>query len=491
MAGGIDSRLEILRVGQFRNRAAVGAEGDGDGGALQAAAVRPDVEVVLRVRVQAVHRVGGVIDRLHGTIAGHEAGRTVLDVPGAGVADFSPVDRHVLRGDIVHREIDRVSTRGDIVEGHVIETEVVAAVAVAGTEGKVAAIAGVVLQRVLHQRPVASRNRVEDLERSRVALVGHHTEFKDDRGRGRGFPHPEGELQLVQVDALIDFRHNGDIEGAGTVVDTDHIGLAVRCGGIVDVGGLGRVGCVTIPAVEIGIDARAVGLAVEVLDVRKFRDGVALGAEGDRRGPLAHVAAAADGPHTHLVLRVGIQAGDRVGGAADGAGGGPVGIGSGLVLDLAVLGSVRVEPRELGRGIIHETQHQCVRRDAAHHVASGQADVIDLRVQTAGRRHIVDAPVGVRGVVVLALRTVHAVVDGVELGVAVVDRAAGDVVDDQQQVVITVVIEVRVEGDVNPAVGAGVVERDGAGIDMHVVVQRGGPDILHELVVGSVCHVYI
>ena len=86
LAGGIESRFKIFRVRQFCNRAAVGAEGGGDRGALHAAAVRPDIKFVLGVRVQTVYRVGGIVGGLHCAFAGHEAGRTVFDVPVGGVA---------------------------------------------------------------------------------------------------------------------------------------------------------------------------------------------------------------------------------------------------------------------------------------------------------------------------------------------------------------------------------------------------------------------
>ena len=112
-----------------------------------------------------------------------------------------------------------------------------------------------------------------------------------------------------------------------------------------------------------------------------------------------------------------------------------------------------------------------------------------MSVQRAGSRHVVDAPVFAYSVGVLALRTVGIRVDGVELGIAVVHFAAGNVVDNQQQIVVPVVVEVGVEGNIDPAVGAGVVERDRTGIDVYVAVERSCPHILHKLVIRSVRHV--
>ena len=490
----VNAALEILEERQLHDRTAVGAEGGGNGCALQTAAVRPNINVVLGVRVQTVDGVEGVVGVLHRALAGSEAGRAVFDVPRGGIAHLRPVEVHFVGGHDIHNQINRVLAHRDVVQGHIIQTEVVAAIAFAGTESDVLTVSHIVGERILHEgvfiiRQIGSRNGVQNLERGRVALVGHHTQLHDHRSGGGGAAHPEGELQLVQTDALVHFRHDGDVGDVGAVIETDGVGGGVRRGSRIHLNRLGRVCGVAVPAVDVGIGAGAVSVGVEILDVRQGRDGVALGAEGDGLRPVALAVVTAQCTHAHLILRVGVQPRKCVGVAGNSAHGSPIGIGNGLVLDFAALGSVRVEPGDFAGSGIGGAHGKGVRRNAGHLVASGQTDVVDLCLQTAGRRHIRDAPVGIRIMAVFALRAVSVGVHRVELGIAVVHLAARDVVDNQQQVVVAVVVEVGVEGNIDPAVGAGGAERDRTGIDVYITVRRGRPHVLHELVVCSVCQI--
>ena len=492
----VNARLEILEERQLHDRAAVGAEGGVDGRALHTTAIGPHVNVILGVRVQTGNRVGGVVSILLRALAGSEAGRTVFDEPCGSTADFGPVEGHRVGCHGIHHQVNRVLTHGDVIQRHIVQTEVVAAVALAGAESDVLAIARVIRKRIFHKgvfivRQIGSRNRIQDLKRGRVALVGHHTQLQNHRSGGGSAAHPEINLQLVQADALIHLRHDGDVGDVGAVVETDGVGRGMRRGGRIHLDRLARIRGVTIPTIDVSIGTGAIGVGVKVLHVRQGHDGLALGAEGDGLRPVALAIGTAQSAHADLVHRVGIQTGKRVGSAGNRTRGVPVRIGAALVLDLAVLRSIRIVPGNLSRRGVGCSHSHRIRGNAGDHVAGGQTDVVDLGVQRARGRHVVDTPVITCLMGIFALRTVGVRVDGVELGIAVVHLAAGDVVDDQQQVVGTVVVEVGVEGDIDPTVGAGVVERDRTGIDVHIAVRRGGPHVLHKLVVGGVRHVDI
>ena len=184
----------------------------------------------------------------------------------------------------------------------------------------------------------------------------------------------EGEQQVAGIDVDIQFGQDGDDLAVRGVVEIQImfavVGIVVACS---DVGEVVVVGGETIPTSNVGVLGSAVQTALKILCIRKLGDGTAVGAEGGgyRR---VRVRIAAVGHHVELVVRVGGQSVEGVGGVGGLNFGERIGAARGAVVERPGGSATHLVPAQRGtiRGDVGggQTVRLCT-RDAA------QADVID------------------------------------------------------------------------------------------------------------------
>ena len=436
--------------------------------------------------VQGAHRSPvlltslGVFER----VAVNGAERTIRPVNhgrGAGdVGDLQGVDLGAL-GRIVHRDIVDVEA---------------AACRIGDTEGDIGARTLIVFElHILFGVSVSVHARqvdgVNGLEGGGVRIIGHHAHLQ--HAAATGTASPEVHHQGVDGNARVDGRHNGDVEAAGGVVEIQVVRTAVRVGraaGNIDV--VGGIRSVAAPAEDVVVLAGAVDSAgiFEILGERNLRDGSALRTEADQIGPKAHIGAAAQCAHADGILCVAVQTGEVSLGGGNRAGGGPLGVSSGLVFHLPGGFGTDSHPGDVSGTLRDIGSRHRVRTDTGALVAESETDVVhhiqlcsaDIRIERIVRGTV---PVCIAG---------HTLRGGILVDSEVVrgDPAVGVVVHHNHNIVDTIVGEWSVEKYFHPIVsseinvaGEDLLEHDAIGgirkypaiVQVHAIRKRDQIDI--------------
>ena len=355
-----------------------------------------------------------------------------------------------------------MQTDRDVVDGEVVK-DVGGGGAVDFEEGDVLVVAGVVLEadhQVLPGAGGAQADGVVELVGGEVGGITHRAHLHP--ALSQGAVGPEIDHHRVERNARVEHRGDGRRGAGGRVVEVERVGGTVRGTAVAAHHTVG-VGGQTAPAGD-EVGAVVGDHLVEVVEVGQLRDGAALRAEVDGIAPKTDVAVAADRADAHVVPRVGVQSEKRLRGAARLAVVVPCGVDGGPVLNLPGALGTGGDPAEV-RAVVREVRdRQRVRTDAGALVAEDETHVAYIAGNGAGdirTEGIVRGSITIR----IARHVVRAgVVVRVEF-VGAVGVGAGMVEHGDQQVVVAVVGEALVERDLQPVVGARVVEVHIAGID--------------------------
>ena len=212
--------LEGPGVGHVES-AALSAAGDADGlGCLGGRAVGRHAEGVLRIGHEAADGVGGA-----GYVGGQEHLAVVDVIGGVGVDVVGPCEGDAAVGGNGHGQVGHLDARRQFLEGEVVDIGIPCRSRTVGTQGHIAAVAGVAVQVGCVFGPVGVAFGVHvdgghGLEGGDVGRVGHHTHGEDGTVVGAAGLGPE--LQAQAVDAVVAAnagQHHDLVVAVGAGVD--------------------------------------------------------------------------------------------------------------------------------------------------------------------------------------------------------------------------------------------------------------------------------